>query len=56
MYCDCFVHTICALVTTKKEFTYSKSDCQVDAMFEGGNMVPHENVCRLSKKETYKNC
>ena len=39
----------------KREFTYSKSDCQVDDIFEGGNTVPHENVCMLSKKETYKN-
>jgi len=55
MYCACLVYKICALATTKKEFTCSKSDCQVDDIFEGGNTVPHENVCRLSKKEIYKN-
>jgi len=28
----------------KKEFTYRYSDRQLDDIFEGNNMVPHENV------------
>jgi len=31
-------------IIIKKEFTYRLSDRQLDDIFEGGNMVPHENV------------
>jgi len=31
-------------ITVKKEFTYRYSDRQLDDIFEGDNMVPHENV------------
>ena len=32
------------MVTATKGFMYSKSDRQLDDIFEGGNMVPHESV------------
>jgi len=32
------------MVITTKGFTYSLSDRQLDDIFDGGNMVPHENV------------
>jgi len=53
MDCARLVHCICGYYYYKKEFTYRESDRQLDDIFEGGNMVPHENVyIRKIKKKT----